>query len=62
MAESGNKCARVTVTFVIRNVCNQQDPEKLGMTFDEIVRSLIDSEGLYGLVEDEYSIDKIKEA
>jgi hypothetical protein len=56
-----NLSATITVTYTMRNICSQQDLDTLGMTLDEIVRDLVSSEGLLGLVEDNYTIESIKE-
>lgn len=41
--------AIVSVEFTIRNVCSQEDLEISGLSFEELVRSLIDDEGLLSL-------------
>jgi len=56
-----NLNAQITVTYTMRNICSQQDLNKLGMTLEEMVRDLVSSEGLMGVVEDDYTIESIEE-
>jgi len=44
--------AIITVKFKLLNLCNPEDLESMGMTFEEMVRNLISEEGIFGLVED----------
>lgn len=44
--------AIVSVEFTIRNVCHADDLEISGLSFEELVRSLIDDEGLLSLCSD----------
>ena len=53
--------AEVTVTFTMKNVCTRKILKDLGMTLDEVVQDLIDSEGLMGVAEDNFTIESIKE-
>lgn len=57
--------ATITVKFKLSDVCNHEDLETTGMTFEEMVRHLISEEGIFDLVEDDgeiVSIESIDEA
>ncbi len=45
--------ARITATYIVRDVCAPQDLVDTGMTFEEMVRDLIESERLTGLADQE---------
>jgi len=56
--------ATVTIRFRAENLCNPSDfgngaPDK---TFADLVKRLIESEGLFGIVQDDYDIISIEEA
>lgn len=50
--------AIVTVKFVLKNICDKKDLEDT--SFEEMVKFLIDEEGLFNLCDDEYEIIKIE--
>lgn len=52
--------AKVTVVFMLPNMCGPEDLEFEGKTFDEMIRYLILEEGLFGL-QDSYEITEIVE-
>lgn len=53
---------KVLVEFTIKNVCQQEDLEDSGMTFDEMVRWLIKEEGLFGICEDVFEVKSVVES
>lgn len=44
--------AKIVVEFIISNVCSKDDIEDTGLSFEQIVKDVIDNEGLMGLVDD----------
>lgn len=48
--------AIVTVEFTIRNICSKEDVEASGLTFEELVESLISEEGLLSLCADSSTV------
>lgn len=54
----------VTMKFLIRDVCSEGDfgPGELHETLTDLVRDLIESEGIAGIAEDPGEILAIKEA
>ena len=53
--------AKITVEFTMKNVCNRDDPQKLGLAFEEIVKDCIEFD-FWGCVEDDFKITEIQEA
>lgn len=53
--------AEITVRFTASNLCEPEDLEQPVETFDKMVRYLIESEGLVGIIDDEGTILEIKE-
>lgn len=53
--------AEVTVKFVISDICNEDDIDDT-FSFDDAVKDVIESEGLYSLIlySDDYEITEIK--
>ncbi len=56
--------AVVTMKFLIRDVCKPSDfgPGEPHETLDSLVRDLIESEGVFGIAEDQGEIIAIREA
>ena len=52
--------ATITVKFKLSDVCNPEDLETTGMTFEEMVRYLISEEGIFDLVEDDGEIISVE--
>ncbi len=55
--------AKVTVEFIVKNVCNQDDygkDNKRFKTFDSVVKHLIKNEGIHGIAEDTYRIKSVR--
>jgi hypothetical protein len=48
-----NYVAKVTVEFIIPNLCEDEDLKETGMSFDELTRYIIKEEGLMGIVDDQ---------
>jgi hypothetical protein len=50
--------------FLIRDICSEGDfgPGELHETLDSLVRDLIESEGVFGIAEDQGEISAIREA
>lgn len=58
--------AKVTITFTLKNLIDRATMDNLKIdgifdSFAEYVKHMIAEEGLWGLVEDDYIIDEIKE-
>jgi hypothetical protein len=52
--------AEVTVTFILNDICNDSDLDEYN-SFEELVRDLLESEGITGLIDnDDYIIQSIK--
>ena len=45
--------AKITVEYICPNLCSRADLDDTGMTFEEMVRYLADSEGVIGMAEAE---------
>ena len=43
--------ARIVVTYTASNICNPEDLVDMDMTFGQMVRMLVTSEGLEGMAE-----------
>lgn len=52
---------KVTIEFTIKNAFSEEDLKHEEMTVQELTEFLIKSEGLHGIVEDDYKIVEIKE-
>jgi hypothetical protein len=52
--------AEVTMRFRIKDVCDESDCRRNGVTFNRIVRDLVESENIMGLAEDEGVIVKVR--
>jgi hypothetical protein len=52
--------AIIIVKFKLSDVCNPEDLEDTGMTFEEMVRYLISEEGIFSLVEDNGEVINIE--
>jgi hypothetical protein len=52
--------ATITVKFKLSDVCNPEDLESIGITFEEMVRYLISEEGIFSLVEDNGEVINIE--
>jgi hypothetical protein len=48
--------AHLLVQFKINNVCTMQDLADLDMSLRQMVENLIQSEGLFGICEEDYKI------
>lgn len=48
--------AKVTVEFTLKNVCSEEDLKDTKMSFGEMIKDLIQTEGLFGLVEPRYKV------
>ncbi len=44
--------AKITVEFILNDICELDDLSSYEMTFEEMVRYLIKEEGLFGLTKD----------
>lgn len=53
--------AEVTVKFKMKNVCDFEELDDLKVSFHELVTELIDEEGLFGLVEDNFEVVQISQ-
>ncbi len=53
--------AEIIVKFRFLNATDEQDLAESGKTFEEMVRCLIDEEGLLGLVESDWEIQSVRE-
>lgn len=54
--------ARVIVEYTIRDICDQSDLDDTGLTFEQMVRDLIASEGILGLCDLPETIVSIEQA
>lgn len=53
--------AKVTIVYRINNVCTKEDLIQAGMTFEEMVRDLINEEHIVGVAEDDPEIVSVEE-
>ena len=53
--------ATITVRMIFKNICTKEDLDESDMTLQEMVRFLIDAEGLFGVCEDDYEIVRIEQ-
>lgn len=53
--------AKIKVEFTMDRVCEERDLEWNEITFEEMVRSIIESDGLFGVVSDNYRILSVEE-
>jgi hypothetical protein len=57
--------AKVVVEYTVENVCDNQDYGKDNprfKTFAQVVKHLIECEGIFGIAQDDYRIVSIKES
>ena len=55
--------AKVLVEYTVKNVCDPEDfgGEQFHKTFEELVRWLIDNEGIHGVADEKYKIISVSE-
>ena len=53
--------AEVTIKFQFNSVCSKRDLEDTGMSFEEMVKYLLEEEGILGCCEDKYEVLEVKE-
>lgn len=57
--------AKVVIEYTVENVCNPSDYGKGNgrfKTFRQVVKHLIECEGIFGIAQDDYRIVSIKES
>lgn len=54
--------AKVLVEFTIKNAVNQEDLDDMEWELDQMVRWLIQEEGLFGICEDDFRIVSVSKA
>ena len=53
--------AVITARFHMPSVCNPEDLEDTGLSFEQMVKHLISEEGLFGVVDDDWEILSVEE-
>lgn len=53
--------AEIAVKFTIKDVCSEQDLKDLNINLAEMVQLILNEEGIWGIIEDDYEILWTKE-